>query len=491
MAALPPPGQTGVMGRVPTAKSQSSPFAPPNSQNNQATNFLGGVGRGFGAVGNTIGTPFSAPNAPAAPAVPGAVSTQSTPYSPQGPAAGAGYTPTAPAAPAGYSPTPFTATPQRVAPGAMVAAPQVSQTFTGAVNPSRMVGSPLAGGGFQNQLPGAAGFGPMSQALEDATFERGLNRIQPEMDEMRSRSLQRLADQGIPVGSEAYAAEMNRLDRGQADARENLALSSVAAGRQEQDRLTRLAAALRGQEFGERSADRRFQAGEQGRRFGETLASRRFDAGEEGRGFGERLNRAGFQAAESGRNFRERLASDNQFFNQALAGAQFRSGENRFGAQLGEGQRRYDDAAARGDRQFGAQFGEGQRRYDDAALRGDRQFGAGFGEGARRFDAGFNLGQNAQLFNQGAQARGNALSEALLERQLPFQETAQGLGLAGNVIGLAGVQQPNFYGAPGVDHSGNVWGQFGAEQARANEPKWWHHLLGAAGTLGGGFLAGR
>ena len=48
---------------------------------------------------------------------------------------------------------------------------------------------------------------------------------------------QRLQNQGLPVGSEAYNQELNRFDRSRGDQLENLALSSVGAGRQEQGRL--------------------------------------------------------------------------------------------------------------------------------------------------------------------------------------------------------------------------------------------------------------
>ena len=77
---------------------------------------------------------------------------------------------------------------------------------------------------------------------------------------------------------EAYNQELNRFDsRSRGDALENLALSSVGAGRQEQGRL-----------FNQDLSSRRFSAGEQGRAFSEDLAGRQFQSGEESRQFWRR-----------------------------------------------------------------------------------------------------------------------------------------------------------------------------------------------------------
>ena len=81
---------------------------------------------------------------------------------------------------------------------------------------------------------------------------------------------QRLQNQGIPIGSEAYNKEQDRFSRSRGDALENLALSSVGAGRQEQGRL-----------------------------FGQDFASGQFNAGEARRQFGERLGRDLFQRARA------------------------------------------------------------------------------------------------------------------------------------------------------------------------------------------------
>ena len=299
---------------------------------------------------------------------------------------------------------------QRVNPHGMVDAPDVSRTFTGAVDPSRLAALDAGRGAFVNPLQTAGGFAGDVDAAERATFTRGMNRLEPGMDLQRRRTLQMLSDRGIPVGSEAYNAEMDRLDQAQADARENLALSAVGAGRQEHDRITRLAAALRGQEFGERAADRGFIAGEEGRGFGERLAARRFDSGEEGRGFGERLAAAGFTASERGRDFGERLASEQQHHAARLAEDRFGADQARFahGSAVGQAQSARDFNAGQQDADFARRLASQQSRFNQG-LAGD-SFAAQ--QAAARDE--FGLGQdrwNAQFRSQEARRRyGDALA---------------------------------------------------------------------------------
>ena len=124
-------------------------------------------------------------------------------------------------------------------------------------------------------------------SLEQATFQRGLNRIDPYLQEQRKAMAQRLQNQGLPIGSEASNQELDRFDRSRGDQLENLALSSVGAGRQEQGRL-----------------------------FGQDFASGQFNASEAQRQFGERLGATAFNAEEQGRGFRENLASNQNQFSQ-------------------------------------------------------------------------------------------------------------------------------------------------------------------------------
>lgn len=86
-----------------------------------------------------------------------------------------------------------------------------------------------------------------AQRVEQATFDRAMQLMNPQFQE-RERALQnRLAVMGQPVGGEAYGTEMDRYDRMRNEAELAAALQSVGAGRAEQSRLFDIASRSRGQ----------------------------------------------------------------------------------------------------------------------------------------------------------------------------------------------------------------------------------------------------
>lgn len=89
------------------------------------------------------------------------------------------------------------------------------------------------------------------EQLEQATFERGRALLAPQFEEDRERLEQRLVDQGLPRGGEAFTKELDRLQNVQGEQLTRLSLDAVAAGRQEQSRIQGLAAGLRSQQFQE------------------------------------------------------------------------------------------------------------------------------------------------------------------------------------------------------------------------------------------------
>ena len=91
-----------------------------------------------------------------------------------------------------------------------------SQTFRGH-GPSQSFGVDPNSGRYQG-APSPTGFQGQGNSLEQATFQRGLNRIDPYLQEQREGISQRLQNQGLPVNSEAYDREMDRFDRGRGDA---------------------------------------------------------------------------------------------------------------------------------------------------------------------------------------------------------------------------------------------------------------------------------
>lgn len=110
--------------------------------------------------------------------------------------------------------------------------------------------NPLSFDGLQ-ALPTSEDLNAAAGDVERATFERGLGLLQPEFDRQEDRLLSRLSSQGIPQGTEAFNDAYQQYTSPRDQALENLALSSVQAGRGEQSRLVGLAQGLRQQGISE------------------------------------------------------------------------------------------------------------------------------------------------------------------------------------------------------------------------------------------------
>lgn len=109
-------------------------------------------------------------------------------------------------------------------------------------------GVPTLGEGLgQRGLGGAEGI----DRLEQATFEGVARRVAPEFEQQRERLAQQLADQGIPIGSEAFERELTRQETAQGEVLTRAGLDAVQAGRAESERQSRLGLSQRVQLFGE------------------------------------------------------------------------------------------------------------------------------------------------------------------------------------------------------------------------------------------------
>lgn len=107
-------------------------------------------------------------------------------------------------------------------------------------------------------------FAQQGQELEAATFNRGRSLLDQPFANREQDLRTRLANQGIMEGSEAYGRSMDEFGRDRNKAYEDLALSSVGAGRQEQGRL-----------FGQTVAQRQ-QLGQEGQgAFGQLMGGAR------------------------------------------------------------------------------------------------------------------------------------------------------------------------------------------------------------------------
>lgn len=129
-----------------------------------------------------------------------------------------------------------------------------------------------------------------NQRAADAVYNRGMNYYQPEFENQASSAEAQLAARGIPVGSEAYAREKDRIERSQGMQRENLALSAVGAGNQEAARLFGQDLAARGQLFGEGANIFQLAEGQRGARFGEGMQGLAFDEMQRGARLNEQIS---------------------------------------------------------------------------------------------------------------------------------------------------------------------------------------------------------
>lgn len=97
-------------------------------------------------------------------------------------------------------------------------------------------------------------FAAQQEAAGSNLFQAGVQRLQPQFDLQRSRLEQRLADQGIPINSDAYRNEMNRLEESQNEQLSRLSLDAALSSGQEQNRLQSLSSTRRAQQFSELGA---------------------------------------------------------------------------------------------------------------------------------------------------------------------------------------------------------------------------------------------
>jgi len=104
------------------------------------------------------------------------------------------------------------------------------------------------------QLPNglfAAPDASRSDAVEKALYDRKLSMIQPDLDQADKQMAVTLSERGIPIGSEVYRDEMNRLARNRSNTLSGIAQDATLAGGQEQDRILQNAITTRNQGYNE------------------------------------------------------------------------------------------------------------------------------------------------------------------------------------------------------------------------------------------------
>lgn len=282
---------------------------------------------------------------------------------------------------AGMPGTPAAQMPQ--APGA--SAPQAGQATGPQGFGSNVVNdpnSPLRGlPGIDNTtvdyatLPGLEeDFSGMGDRVRSALFQRTSGLLNPEHERAREATAQRLANAGIPEGSERWNEEMDRLDQQRSLSLERAGLDADVAAGDEMGRLFQMALARRQQLGGERErgADRAYsqtlgtRAQFAGERLGQAgidanIAAANAQAG--ATASGHALQAAQAAAANDIARGRLGLDADEQAFSQWLRSGQFaREGVNMpdFGTPIP-----LDVTGAAGV----AQSGANARTADDAARR--------------------------------------------------------------------------------------------------------------------------
>jgi hypothetical protein len=86
-------------------------------------------------------------------------------------------------------------------------------------------------------VPGADQFQGMADQASNAIYERGMSLMRPDLEQGQRRLDQRLADQGLPIGSEAYTTDQNRYQRESQRGMQDLALGAVGQGQNQANQL--------------------------------------------------------------------------------------------------------------------------------------------------------------------------------------------------------------------------------------------------------------
>jgi hypothetical protein len=108
-----------------------------------------------------------------------------------------------------------------------------------------------------------------NEAVRNATFQLGKKQLDPEMKSQREALATQLANQGIPINSEAFNSAMNRLDQSQGDQLNSLSLQSQIAGIQTAEaqrsaRFNEISSLLGRSQVGAGSSFGQMQSGYQG-----------------------------------------------------------------------------------------------------------------------------------------------------------------------------------------------------------------------------------
>lgn len=116
--------------------------------------------------------------------------------------------------------------------------------------------------------------------VEKSVRDRYTRLLAPQQKQQQERVSQNLQNRGIPIGSEAYNREMNRLAQQQSQQSADIADRAIEAGRRELDTERRFALQSQAQEFGQAARARGIGFGEQQAQVADALRRRGILTGE-------------------------------------------------------------------------------------------------------------------------------------------------------------------------------------------------------------------
>lgn len=109
---------------------------------------------------------------------------------------------------------------------------------------------------IEGATPLPSDFSADAERTQQATYDRAMNLMRPEWDRQERALEQRLANQGLPAGSEAYTDAYQPFYQGRKEAEIAAAMDAIRAGGAEQSRLYGLSADARGRQINEQLMER-------------------------------------------------------------------------------------------------------------------------------------------------------------------------------------------------------------------------------------------
>lgn len=166
---------------------------------------------------------------------------------------------------------------------------------------------PLSGSLYDASAVGL-GETPGTQSIADTFYEQAKSRFEPDLAERHEQKQIELAQRGIPIGSEIYEDEMNRLDRSANALYSDAARQAELAAGQEQSR-----------QFGQNLSTAQYGGQEQGRLQSSDLSNRSFLGTQQNQQYNRLAQALGYGSGQYQTNLSNELLERNQPFAEAAA----------------------------------------------------------------------------------------------------------------------------------------------------------------------------